>query len=68
VADARDINFDWLLRLRWGLIAGQALVLLLAHALLALQLPYMPLRGRRRREHGRTAGRKCGRRGWCRRR
>jgi len=43
VADVRDINFDWLLRLRWGVIAGQATVLLLAQLLLDVALPLAPL-------------------------
>lgn len=43
MADARDINFDWLLRLRWGVIAGQTAVLLSARALLDIPLPVAPL-------------------------
>ena len=43
MADARDINFDWLLRLRWGVVVGQTVVLLLARLLLDVELPLLPL-------------------------
>lgn len=39
----RDINFDWLLRLRWGVVAGQTAVLLVARLLLDIELPVAPL-------------------------
>lgn len=43
MSDVRDINFDWLLRLRWGVIAGQTAILALARLLVGIELPLAPL-------------------------
>ncbi len=37
------INFFWLLRLRWGAVLGQVLVILLAHEIGGVELPMVPL-------------------------
>lgn len=43
MSDVRDINFDWLLRLRWGMVGGQAALVVLAHVLIGIELPLAPL-------------------------
>lgn len=41
--DAARINFQWLLRLRWGAIVGQLMTILGVHFLLEIPLPLRPL-------------------------
>ena len=42
--DARHaINFSWLLKLRWGAIAGQLLTIVVVDQLMAVALPLLPL-------------------------
>ncbi|MFN0149261.1 MAG: ATP-binding protein [bacterium] len=41
--DAHQINFAWLLRLRWGAIAGQTLTVVLVERLLHFELPLGPI-------------------------
>ena len=45
--DARDLSvqFAWLLRLRWAVIAGQAVVILIVHTALHVRLPLAALFG-----------------------
>ncbi len=41
--DAHAINFQWLVTLRWGAIAGQAATILVADRLMGIALPVVPL-------------------------
>ncbi len=41
--EAQSINFSWLLRLRWGALAGQVGVIAVADSLLGVHLPLPPL-------------------------
>ena len=38
-ADANRINLSWLLKLRWGAIAGQVVTILVVNRLLEISLP-----------------------------
>jgi two-component system sensor histidine kinase RegB len=37
------INFSWLIKLRWGALLGQVVTIAVVHAVLAVQLPLLPL-------------------------
>ncbi len=41
--DAHAINFQWLVRLRWGAVAAQAATILVADRLMGIALPLVPL-------------------------
>ncbi len=43
VGSPHRINFSWLVRLRWGAIAGQIVTILVAHRVLDVPLPLGPL-------------------------
>lgn len=40
-----QFGLSWLLRLRWGAVAGQLMILVIAHSILELELPYLDLLG-----------------------
>lgn len=40
-----QLGLSWLLKLRWGAVAGQLMALVLVRVILALDLPYVPLLG-----------------------